>query len=61
MVHNANADPLFTFGTAATVKLAILAEDGNPGLLAGVYNDAKGVLSAVAFTDEAPTFVGKSS
>jgi hypothetical protein len=59
MVHNADADPLFTFGTAATAELAILAENGNPGPLADVYNDAKGVLSAVAFTDEAPTFVGE--
>jgi hypothetical protein len=59
MVHNANADPLFTLGTAATAELAILAEDGNPGPLAGFYDGAKGVLSSVAFTDGAPTFVGE--
>jgi hypothetical protein len=59
MVHNADADPLFTLGMAASEELAILAEDGNPGPLAGVYDGAEGVLSSIAFTDEAPTFVGE--
>jgi hypothetical protein len=44
---------------AATEELAILVEDGNPGPIADFYDGAKGVLSEVAFTDEAPTFVGK--
>jgi hypothetical protein len=59
MVHNTDAAPLFTLGMAASEELAILAEEGNPGPLSGFYDGAEGVLSAAAFTDEAPTFVGE--
>jgi hypothetical protein len=59
MVHNAAANPLFTLGMAATEEPAILVENGIPGPIAGVYDGEKGILSAVAFTNEAPTFVGE--
>jgi len=59
MVHNEHAEPLFTLGYPSSDELARLAEDGDPGPLADYYKDAKGVLSAVAFTDEAPTTAGE--
>jgi hypothetical protein len=59
MVHNADVDPLFTLGMAVTEELAVFAEDGNPFPVAASYDGAEGVLSAVAFTNETPTFVGE--
>ena len=59
MVHNEHAEPLFTLGSPSSAELAELAENGNATDLAASYDGSKGVLSAVAFTDDAPTFAGE--
>lgn len=54
MTHNAMADPLFTLGEESTEELALLAENGDPGPLVGLYDGAMGVGEAFAFAEGAP-------
>lgn len=58
MVHNTNAVPLFSLGSAPSVALQILAENGDPGPLAEAYGSAEGVFFSGIYTEGAPWMGG---
>ena len=46
MVHNDQAEPLYTRGVQSSEALAILAEDGDPSALVTMYEDSVDVMQA---------------
>lgn len=54
MVHNEDTLPLFTLGEGASVPLSILAENGDPEVLAEAYAEQEGVFYAGTYDEGAP-------